>query len=100
MVPDDSVLEDGGDMTRIVVTAVDARGQVVPHCSRTVSLSVSGTGEFLGESPVGLEDGKTAFYVKTPAHRAGEIECRASAAGLAGAEARIRVRLVPSTTLE
>ncbi len=92
MIPDDTVLEEGGDMTRIAVTAVDAHGQAVPHCGRAITLSVSGAGEFLGESPVALEDGKTAFYVKTPAHRAGEIDCRASAAGLVGAQARIRVR--------
>jgi beta-galactosidase len=92
MTPDDTVLETGGDMTRVVVTAIDSFGQVVPQASDTVRLSAGGAGEFLGESPIALEDGKTAFFVKTRADRTGVITCRAECAKLTEANASIMVR--------
>jgi hypothetical protein len=92
LTPDDSVLNEGGDMTRVVVTAVDAFGQVVPRTNFTVTLSASGAGDFLGESPIALEDGKTAFFVKTRAYETGTISCRASSSKLTEANVCITVR--------
>jgi beta-galactosidase len=88
--PDDTVLSTGGDMTRVVVTAVDAAGQVVPQTDISVSITVNGAGEFLGESPVALEDGKTAFFIKT-FDRTGIVECRAVSKTLLGAKKKIIV---------
>jgi beta-galactosidase len=95
MAPDDTLLEQEGDMTRVVVTAVDSFGQVVPRASNTITLSVSGAGDFLGESPIALEDGKTAFYVKTRQNQTGVITCRACSQRLKGANALISVRENP-----
>jgi len=92
MTPDDTILNEGGDMTRVVVTAVDANGQVVPRANIKVTLSVNGAGDFLGESPIVLEDGKTAFFVKTRADETGEISCRASSQKLTEATVGITVR--------
>ena len=69
--PDDSVLDDGGDMTRVVVTIVDANGQTVPQARTMVSFSVPALPNFRVESPVALEDGTTAFFVKTRRIRPG-----------------------------
>jgi beta-galactosidase len=91
MTPDDTVLVQGGDMTRVVITAVDAFGQVVPRTSSMVTVSVSGQGDFLGESPVVLEDGKSAFFVKTRADQTGEITCLARCPTMAEATAGIAV---------
>jgi beta-galactosidase len=93
--PDDSVLENGGDMTRVVVTEVDSLGQVVPQGKDSVSLSVSGAGDFLGESPMALEDGKTAFFVKTRNSEAGSVTCKAHCKGLKDGKALIMVRAKP-----
>jgi beta-galactosidase len=98
MVPDDTVLEEGGDMTRVVVTAVDSNGEVVPQTSDLVMLSVSGAGDFLGESPINLEDGKTAFFVKTRAHRTGNITCRAAGNKLTEANFLISVHAATQKT--
>ncbi|MGA2508211.1 MAG: glycoside hydrolase family 2 TIM barrel-domain containing protein [Chitinispirillaceae bacterium] len=98
MAPDDTVLEEGGDMTRVVVTAVDSNGQVVPQTSEIVVLSVSGAGDFLGESPITLEDGKTAFFVKTRAHRTGNITCRAVGNNLTEANTCISVQAATQKT--
>jgi beta-galactosidase len=91
LTPDDATLNPGGDMTRVVVMAEDANNQYVPYNSTSVTLSASGAGDFLGESPIALEDGKTCFYVKTRASTAGTITCSASATGLTGASATINV---------
>ncbi len=78
-------------MTRVVVTIVDANGQTVPQARTMVSLSVTGPAEFQGESPVALEDGTTAFFVKTRADRAGTVICRARSTAMKEAYASIRV---------
>ncbi len=90
--PDDTVLEQGGDMTRVVVTAVDSFGQVVPQTNDIVSISVNGAGDFLGESPIALEDGKTAFFVKTRAGQTGAITCRACCKKMTETNTRVSVR--------
>ncbi|MBN1128571.1 MAG: DUF4982 domain-containing protein [Chitinispirillaceae bacterium] len=91
MTPDDTVLVQGGDMTRVVINAVDAFGQVVPRTNSIVTISVDGAGDFLGESPIALEDGKTAFFVKTGSDRTGAINCRARCPTMAESAARIAV---------
>ena len=91
IMPDDTVIAAGGDMTRVVVTAADPSGQVVPQANVSVSLSVSGPGDFLGETPIALENGRTAFFVKTREAQAGVVVCRAVAQKMAEAQARITV---------
>ena len=91
ILPDDTRLFDGGDMTRVVVTAVDKSNQVVPGTDDTVELSVNGAGIFLGESPIALEDGKTAFFVQTKTKEPGIISCVASSKHLGSSSAVITV---------
>ena len=93
IVPDDTTLETGGDMTRIVVTAVDSYGQVVPQTSDIVNISVGGAGDFLGESAIALEDGKTAFFVKTRENQTGTITCQARGKKMTGAQVQITVTM-------
>ena len=89
--PDNNTLYDSGDMTRVVVTVMDQYGQVVPRADNSVTLSVSGPGEFLGKSPIVLEDGKTAFYVETRARQTGIITCMASSQSLESDSTTIEV---------
>jgi beta-galactosidase len=91
ILPDDTLLTTGGDMTRVAVVAIDSSGQAVRRMNDPVTLSVSGAGDFLGESPVLLENGKTAFFVKTRAEQTGAVICRARCRNMAGATARIAV---------
>jgi beta-galactosidase len=99
VIPDDTVLFDGGDMTRVVVVAVDSHGRTVPAADDTVALSVSGVGDFIGESPVALEDGKTAFFIKTRADETGTVTCRAACRGFKSASARLTVLNDPQAPL-
>jgi beta-galactosidase len=99
MVADDTLLDEGGDMTRVVVTAVDGNGRTVPQAKNLVDLSLSGPADLEGESPIALEDGKTAFFVKTRADEPGTVVCRARGAGLGEAQTRIRVAVAPRGTI-
>lgn len=88
---DDTVLATGGDMTRVVVTVVDRGRQVVRRADCTVKLNVTGAAVFLGENPVRLEDGTTAFFIKTRADAPGTVVCSARSKGLSKGTTRIRV---------
>ena len=91
LTPDDTVLFAGGDMTRVAAVAVDKYGQTVPGAKNVVALSVSGEAQFVGQSLIALEDGKTAFFVKTRAEDTGMVVCKAACVGLPAASARLRV---------
>jgi beta-galactosidase len=95
LTPDSQNLVDSGDMTRVVVTIVDQYGQVVPRADNSVTLSVNGPGEFLGESTIVLEDGKGAFYIKTRMMETGTITCQASSQGVSSGSCTIAVTTSP-----
>jgi hypothetical protein len=80
--PDTNVIYEGGDMTRVVVSMVDATGQVLHLKSDSVTVSASGAADFIGEAKTALEGGQIAFYVKTRASQTGAVTCQASSAGL------------------
>ena len=91
LVPDDTVLTDGGDMTRVVITAIDTFGQTVPRANNSVSIFSDGPADFFGESPIALEDGKTAFFVKTRSDETGMATFRAQGDGLTSDSIRVRI---------
>ena len=85
-------------MTRVVVSAVDEHGTVVPREDRRVFIDVA-NGEFVGENPIHLEAGRIAFYVQTREGCTLPITVRVSAAGLESPEPlRLEVKL-PANSL-
>jgi len=98
-IPDDTVLIAGGDMTRVVVRAIDRYGQTVPQGKNVVELTVSGAADFTGQSVIALEDGKTAFFVKTRATTTGSVMCRAKSRGLKTARTHLWVVVDPQASL-
>jgi beta-galactosidase len=99
IIPDDSALIDGGDMTRVVVEAVDRYGQAASAANDTVGLSVSGAADFLGETPIALDGGRTAFFVKTRSDETGAVVCRAACRGFAAASVYLTVSTDPQVPL-
>jgi beta-galactosidase len=89
---DDTLLETGGDMTRVVVTVVDRSGQAVPRISRVVRLKVVGPAEFSGETPIALENGKTAFFIKTRSRETGRVTCSVKGDKLRAAKTYVVVK--------
>jgi beta-galactosidase len=89
---EDTLLETGGDMTRVAVIAVDMFGQPVPRVVIPVSINVAGAADFIGTSQVALENGRTAFFVKTRAADTGTVLCTVKSKKLRAANVRITVR--------
>jgi beta-galactosidase len=86
LVADDTTIRaDGADMTRVVVRALDSNNQVVPTNSAAVTFSVTGPGAVVGESPLTLEAGTGAVYLKSALGQTGTVTLTASASGLAPA---------------
>ena len=99
IIPDDTVLVEGGDMTRVIVVAVDRHGQTVPAAKNAVSLSITGAADFIGRNLIALEGGKTAFFIKTRADETGTVMCRAKSRGLKAASAHLNVSADPQAPL-
>jgi beta-galactosidase len=95
---DSQLIADGADMTRVVVSALDEQGTMVPNEDRRVSIEVA-NGRFVGENPIHLEGGRIAFYVQTREGHTLPITVRVSAAGLESPEPlHLEVKL-PANTL-
>jgi beta-galactosidase len=76
---DDASINDGGDMTRIVISLVDSSGRTIRGRADSLQMSATGAGEFIGEARSALEGGQFAFYVKTgDQFPSGTITCNAS----------------------
>jgi beta-galactosidase len=91
LTPDTTTIFEGGDMTRVVVMVGDANNPFVPYDKTAVTLSATGAGDFIGESPISMENGVSAFYVRSRASQTGAITCSATATGLAPGSATITV---------
>lgn len=99
LVPDDSkVLDDGADLTRLVVYALDGNGTTAPYEDRTINIDVQ-NGRLLGMNKVHLEGGRIAFYVQAQEGHPGPIAIRVSADGLKPAQRSISVQPVSGSVL-
>jgi len=89
---DAAIFADGGDMTRVVVQALDANGTVVPYDDHQVSFTVSGPGALIGESPLALEAGGGAVYLKSSLATTGTLTLTATSPGLTSASTSVAVQ--------
>jgi beta-galactosidase len=76
-------------MTRVVVKALDNNNQVVPTNAAPVTFTVTGPGAVVGESPLVLEAGTGAVYLKSALGQTGTLTLTASAPGLSSAGANV-----------
>ncbi len=88
---DDPMVCRGGDMTRVLITVVDRGGQIVPRAENPVTITVRGPADFYGESPVALENGRMAFFLKTRSTETGTVVCSVRGKGLRPAETMVSV---------
>ena len=64
--PDDmQLLGDGIDMTRVLLRVADEYGNTQQFASGSLTLSIDGPGEIIGENPFGLVGGAGAVWIKT-----------------------------------
>lgn len=90
------LVADGGDWIRVYAKVCDGRGTVHPFADDLVALSVEGEGSVIGDAsiganPVKAEAGIATFLVRSTT-RPGKIKLKATAFGLAPAEATIETQ--------
>ncbi|NUR48337.1 MAG: hypothetical protein HOV71_09410 [Hamadaea sp.] len=88
---DTAIKADGSDMTRVVVKALDSNNQVVPTNSAAVTFALTGPGAVVGESPLTLEAGTGAVYLKSALGQTGTMTLTASAPGLTAANVNVNI---------
>ena len=89
-----SLTADGADISRIIVSAVDANGTAV-DCNEQITFSLEGDGQLIGENPVKLRAGKIIILAQS-AFTPGTLKIRASAAGLTPATTEVTTMAVPA----
>jgi len=87
------IAADGADLSRIIVTAVDADGTSVDTSDARVSFSIKGLGQLIGENPVKLRAGKMIILAQS-AFVPGEMTIIAEAEGLRPATVAVKTRPV------
>jgi beta-galactosidase len=85
---------DGADLSRIIVSAVDANGTPVELCTEPVTFQVEGLGQLIGENPVNLRAGKMIILAQS-AFVPGEMTITATAHGLRPAVVKVKTQPVP-----
>jgi beta-galactosidase len=90
-----TITADGADLSRIIVSAVDADGTPVETCSAPVTFAIEGLGQLIGENPVKLRAGKMIILAQS-AFVPGEMTITATADGLEPAKVTVRAEPVPA----
>jgi beta-galactosidase len=90
-----AITADGADLSRIIVSAVDANGTPVETCGAPVTFAVEGLGQLIGENPVKLRAGKMIILAQS-AFAPGEMTVTATADGLQPAKVTVRTEPVPA----
>ena len=94
--PDDvALLGDGSDVTRVLLRVTDEFGNTRQFASGSVTLSIEGPGEIIGENPFGLVGGAGAIWIKTKAE-AGVIHLTAKHQYLPEQKIQITVSSTPA----
>lgn len=60
----DTLLADGSDFARIIVSVCDANGTVVPTSSDSVSMTSTGVGAIISENPITADAGQIIFLAR------------------------------------
>jgi len=89
-----SIVADGADLSRIIVTAIDKNGTAVDTCDVPVTFSIEGMGQLVGENPAKLRAGKMIILAQS-AFVPGDMTIRVSANGLRGASVTVKSQPVP-----
>jgi beta-galactosidase len=85
---------DGADLSRIIVTAVDANGTPVDTCDALVTFTIKGLGQLIGENPVKLRAGKMIILAQS-AFVPGMMTITVMANGLRSANVTVKTEFVP-----
>jgi hypothetical protein len=60
----DTLIADGADFGRVIVSVCDANGTVVPTAGNAISTTLSGAGKIISDNPIPAESGKIVFLAR------------------------------------
>jgi beta-galactosidase len=89
------ITADGGDISRVVVTAVDENGTAVDNSDLPVTFSIKGMGQIVSDNPIKLRAGKIIALVQSgfvPDH----LTLSASAPGIKSAQITLNTLPAPA----
>ena len=86
-----SIAADGSDFTGVAIYAVDENGQAVPYADNKVTIAVTGSGKFIGEETIALENGHSAFFIQSMFGKTGHATATVSADGMESASCEIEI---------
>lgn len=91
---DATITADGSDATRVVVKAVDRFGAARPYVAGSVSFTVTGPGELVGDNPFDFHaaGGAAAVWLKSVRGKPGQVTLRARHPKLGTAFAHVETR--------
>ncbi len=97
--PDDTqLIGDGIDMTRVVLRVADEYGNTQQFASGSLTLSIDGPGEIIGENPFGLVGGAGAIWIRTK-ETSGTIRFSAKHQYLGTKQFEIQVTAAPAESI-
>jgi beta-galactosidase len=60
----DTLIADGADFGRVIVSVCDASGTVIPTASNSISMTAGGAGRIISDNPIPAESGKIIFLAQ------------------------------------
>jgi beta-galactosidase len=90
-----TIIADGADITRIIVTAVDENGTPIDTCDKLVKFNIEGAGQLLGDNPVHLRAGQIIILAQS-GFIPGDLEIEATADGLPSDKIKVKMERASS----
>ncbi|MBN1308517.1 MAG: beta galactosidase jelly roll domain-containing protein [Chitinispirillaceae bacterium] len=92
----DSIVANGSDICRALISIVDANGTVCPYATGTINVSLSGPGALIGDNPITAKNqaathqcGSFGILIKSQYGKSGTITAAAASGGLGSASAAV-----------
>jgi beta-galactosidase len=84
-----TITADGSDLSRMIVSAVDANGTAVDNCEATVTFAIAGLGQLIGDNPVKLRAGRMIILVQS-SFVPGDLTITANSEGMRPAHTTVK----------
>ncbi|HWX19905.1 MAG TPA: glycoside hydrolase family 2 TIM barrel-domain containing protein [Candidatus Binatia bacterium] len=90
-----TITADGSDLSRVIVTAIDTNGTPVDTCKASITFTIDGLGQLVGDNPVKLRAGKMIILAQS-GFVPDDLTITATSPGLRPASVKLKTMPVPS----
>ncbi len=87
------LVNDGSDLTRVVVRLVDQNRQLLHLANHIVNFEISGPADLIGENPAVLEAGRTAVFVRAK-RSTGKVRLKATLSGYYQLQSEVEFEII------